>query len=329
MKQKHAAAGKLRRFFIPLTIILLGILIALFIPWNAWSLSSQPHPAQSYEEAVQRIESLQADHRSKMNPACTAQFMTHGQKVKEAIVLVHGYTNCPTEFVPLGKEFYDLGYNVLIAPLPHHGLADRLNDEQGQLSAKELAAYTDHVVDIAQGLGDQVTILGYSGGGVVTAWAAQNRADVDTAVVMSPAFGFLAIPTLLTAPVMNIVLASPDVFVWWEPELQAKSGFAYTYPRYSKHALAQILRFGYSVQVSAWLRPPSARRIFVVTNANDDSVNNALTAKVAQSWLKHNAQLTIYEFPVSLKLPHDLIDANRSDANTEFVDQKLIDLITK
>jgi alpha-beta hydrolase superfamily lysophospholipase len=329
MKQKHSAAGKLRRFFIPLTIILLGTLIALFIPWNAWSLSSQPHPAQSYEEAVQRIESLQADHQSEMNPVCTAQFMTHGQKVKDAIVLVHGYTNCPTEFVPLGKQFYDLGYNVLIAPLPHHGLANRMNDEQGQLSAKELAAYTDNVVDIAQGLGDQVTILGYSGGGVVTAWAAQNRADVDTAVVMSPAFGYLAIPTPLTAPVMNIVLASPDVFVWWEPELQAKSGFAYTYPRYSKHALAQILRFGFSVQVNAWLRPPSAKRIFVVTNANDDSVNNALTAKVAQSWRKHNAQLTTYEFPVSLKLPHDLIDANKPDGNTEFVDQKLIDLITK
>jgi len=244
-------------------------------------------------------------------------------------VLVHGYTNCPTEFVAFGKQFYDLGYNVLIAPLPHHGLANRMNDEQGQLSAEELAAYTDKMLDIAQGLGNQVTILGCSARGVVTAWAAQNRADVDTAVVMSPAFGYLAIPTALTTPVMNVVLASPDVFVWWEPELQAKSGFDYTYLRYFKHALAQFLRFGFSVQVNARQRPPSAKRIFVVTNANDDSVNNELTAKVAQIWLKQGAQLTTYEFPVNLKLPHDLIDANKSDANTEFVNQKLIDLITK
>src|SRR5690349_12341636 len=329
MKREKVAAEKLRRFLISLTIILLGILSALFIPWNVWSLSSQPHPIESYEEAVQRIESLHADHESEMNPVCTAQFMTHGQKVKDAIVLVHGYTNCPTEFVPLGKQFYDLGYNVLIAPLPHHGLTNRMNDEQSQLSAEELAIYTDRVVDIAQGLGDHVTILGYSGGGVVTAWAAQNRGDVDTAVVISPAFGYLAIPTPLTASVMNLVITLPDVFVWWDPKLKEAEGPDYTYPRYSKHALAQILRFGFSVQGNARKQAPSARRIIVVTNANDDSVNNELTAIVTQSWRDHDAQLTTYEFPVSLKLPHDLIDANKPDANTKFVNQKLIDLVTK
>jgi esterase/lipase len=66
--------------------------------------------------------------------------MTHGKKVERAVVLVHGYTNCPNEFVGLRTRLYDMGYNVLVAPLPH------------------------------QGLGDKVTILGYSCGGVVTAW---------------------------------------------------------------------------------------------------------------------------------------------------------------
>jgi esterase/lipase len=318
-----------KRFIFILLFILSGILLALFIPWNAWALVSHPHPVQGYEEAVKRIELLRADRASEMNPDCITQFMTHGQKVEHVIVLVHGYTSCPKEFVRLGEKLYEQGYNVLIAPLPDHGLTNRLNDEQAQLSAEELAKYTDQVVDIAQGLGDRVSILGISCGGVVTAWAAQNRADVDTAVVISPAFGFLAIPTALTAPVMNLVLATPDVFVWWEPELQAKSGFAYTYPRYSRHALAQIMRFGFSVQINARQHPPLAKRIFVVTNINDDSVNNELTAQVTQSWRQHEAQLMTYEFPVTLKLPHDLIDANKSDANVEVVDEKLIELITR
>jgi alpha-beta hydrolase superfamily lysophospholipase len=329
MNGKQTKAGNLGQFISRLLLILSGILLAVFIPWNAWALSSRPHPVQRYEEAVKRIEHLRADRVSEMNPDCTAQFMTHGQKVQDVIVLVHGYTNCPKEFVRLGEKLYRQGYNVLIAPLPHHGLTNRLNEEQGQLSAEELAKYTDQVVDIAQGLGDRVTILGYSCGGVVTAWAAQNRADVDTAVVISPAFGYLAIPTPLTAPVMNVVLATPDVFVWWEPELQAKSGFAYTYPRYSRHALAQIMRFGFSVQINARQRPPLAKRIFVVTNVNDDSVNNELTAQVTQSWRQHNAQLMTYEFPVTLKLPHDLIDANKSDSNVDVVDEKLIELIAR
>ena len=74
---------------------------------------------------------------------------------------------------------------------------------------------------------------------------------------------------------------------------------------------------------------PLAKRIFVVTHVNDDSVNNELTTQVTQSWREHKVQLNTYEFPVALKLPHDLIDANKSDSNVEVVDQKLIELIAR
>ena len=326
--QKHIKPA--RRKWIRYTFLaVLGVAASFFVPWNVYSLSSHPRPAQNYEEAVQRIEVLKANRLSEMHPDCVAQFMTHGQKVDQVIVLVHGYTNCPKEFVDLGKEFYDLGYNVLIAPLPHHGLKNRLTDEQGDLNANELAAYTDEVVDIARGLGNHLTIMGYSCGGVVTAWAAQNRSDVDTAVVMSPAFGYQAIPTLLTAPVMNYVIAAPDVFEWWDPEVQAAASPDYTYPRYSKHALAQIMRLGFSVQVKSWFSTPLAKQVIVVTNANDDSVNNELTARVARHWLDHDAQLIKYEFPASLQLPHDLVDSNKPKSNTVVVNEKLIELVTE
>ena len=317
-----------RPWFVVLIILVAGIAFSLFIPWNIGSLTSHAHPVQSYDEALQRIAALDGERAPLMNTDCLTQFMTHGQKVQKVIVLVHGYTNCPKEFIGIGKEFYDLGYNILIVPLPHHGLIDRLNTEQGQLSADELATYSDKVVDIAQGLGDEVTILGISCGGVVTAWAAQNRSDVETAVVISPAFGFLEIPTPLTAPAMNAVIALPDAFVWWDSETKEKYGDYYTYPRYSKHALAQIMRFGFSVQVDARKRHPSAGRIFVVTNANEDSVNNELAIEVADHWRQQGAQLVTYEFSANLGLPHDLIDPNKPHANTELVNQKLIDLLT-
>ena len=44
-------------------------------------------------------------------------------------------------------------------------------------------------VDIAAGLGDQVTIAGLSAGGVVAAWAAQHRRDVHRAVLIAPSLG--------------------------------------------------------------------------------------------------------------------------------------------
>ena len=65
-----------------------------------------------------------------MNPVCETQFMTHHRKVDRAVVLVHGYTTCPEQFHALGQRFFDLGYNVLSAPLPQHGFADRMTDAQ-------------------------------------------------------------------------------------------------------------------------------------------------------------------------------------------------------
>jgi len=314
-------------------LVILAILgiptTSLFVPWNIGGLVSHSNPAQSYDEAVQRIQALQTNDASRMNPECAAQFMTHGQKTDKVIILVHGYTNCPAQFKELGQRFYDLGYNVLIAPLPHHGLADRMTDEQGQLKAEELAAYADQMVDIADGLGKEVTMVGLSAGGVTTAWAAQNRKDVNLAVIISPAFGFQAIPTAVTAPTMNIVSILPDTFVWWDETLKINSLPTYAYPRYSKHALAQIMRLGFAVQNKAKGQSPAATRVLVITNANDTSVNNTLTAEVVSDWTSQGANIKTFEFPITLGLAHDLIDPTQPNQPIDIVYPKLIELITE
>lgn len=320
-----------RRWWIVLLIlgIVLAVVFIVLTPWNISNLSSHPHPVQSYEEALQRVATLRGQESGEMNPDCQLQLMTHDKKVDRAIILVHGYTNCPQQFHELGQRFYDLGYNVLIAPLPHHGLADRMTDAQGQLKAEELAAYADETVDIAQGLGEQVTMMGISAGGVTTAWAAQNRSDIDLAVIISPAFGFKQIPKVLTAAIMNIYLSLPDSFVWWDPVLQAEAPPAYTYPRYSKHALVEILRLGFAAQDDARRMQPAAKKMVVVFNANDNSVNNDLTMDVVKNWQAHVANLTTYEFSADLKLVHDLIDPNQPEQRIDIVYPRLIDLTSQ
>ena len=205
MRKTGTIGSRIWRGFLILLAIIAIIAAGLFVPWNTGGLASHSKPAQNYAEAVQRIQALQENDASKMNPDCITQFMTHGQKTEKVIIFVHGYTSCPAQFKELGQRFHALGYNVLIASLPRHGLADRMTDKQGQLRAEELTAYADQMVDIADGLGEQITMAGLSAGGVTTAWAAQNRKDVDLAVIISPAFGFKTIPTNLTAPVMNVL----------------------------------------------------------------------------------------------------------------------------
>ncbi len=314
-------------------LLILAILLAavwiIIIPWNVTNLASHPHPAQSYEEAIRRIEALQALEPQDMNPVCRLQLMTHGDKVDRTIILVHGYTNCPQQFRDLGQDFYDAGYNVLLAPLPHHGLADRMTEAHAQLTAEELAAYADKTVDISQGLGEQVAMMGISGGGVTTAWAAQNRSDLDLAVIIAPTFGFKQIPTSLTGAAMNMYTLMPDSYVWWDPVKKADYPPLYAYPRYSQHALVELLRIGFATRASAERLQPAAKKLVVVSNANDNAVNNPLTMEVVRTWQAHGANVTTYEFAADLKLGHDLIDPTQPDQRIDIVYPQLITLTSQ
>ena len=325
-RQKLRLIRPWRTGLLILGIALIIVAFVIMTPWKVPNVSSQPHPAASYPEALQSVETLQAQEPPDMNPLCRLQLMTHAKKVEQAIILVHGYTNCPQQFRALGQRFYDIGYNVLIAPLPHHGLADRLTEAHGQLTAEELAAYADQTVDIAQGLGERVTMMGISAGGVTTAWAAQYRPDIDLAVIISPAFGFKQIPTPLTAAAMNLYTFLPNSFTWWDPVRQLQGSPEHQYPRYSTHALVQTLRLGFAIQAQAQREKPAAQKIVVVFNANDDSVNNVLTMDVVKNWQAHAANLTTYEFEASLKLGHDIIDPTQPYQQIDIVYPRLIEL---
>jgi pimeloyl-ACP methyl ester carboxylesterase len=317
--------------FIGLFLLILAsllVLISLFRkPQNISLLSSHPAPVQDYAEAAQRIETLHLREPAGMNPDCTLQFLTHGKKVNRAIVLVHGYTNNARQFIELGRRFHELGYNVLIANLPYHGLADRMNTEHACLTAEQLVTYADETIDIARGLGDQVIMLGLSMGGIVTAWAAQNRPDLDLAVVISPAFGARVIPTPLTAAAMNIVLRLKDVFIWWNPKLKENVPPPYGYPRFSLHVVAQTMRLGFATQARARSLPPAAKKIVVVFNPSDMAVNNALNMQVVKLWQAQHGNVSTYEFEASLNLEHDFIDPSQPNQQVDLVYPRLIDLV--
>ncbi len=121
----------------------------------------------------------------------------------------------------------------------------------------------------------------------------------------------------------------PDAYTWWDPTLQAALTPLHAYPRYSKHALAQTLRIGFSVQLSSEQFPPAAKKIIVITNANDTTVNNPLTAQVVANWQGHGAQITTYEFPANLGLLHDMIDPAQPGQRVDVVYPELITLTTQ
>jgi hypothetical protein len=66
----------------------------------------------------------------------------------------------------------------------------------------------------------------------------------------------------------------------------------------------------------------------VITNANDESVNNAVVAEFAQLWLEHGEQfLQTFQFEHELQIPHDMITATRPNGRTDIVYPKLLEII--
>ena len=74
---------------------------------------------------------------------------------------------------------------------------------------------------------------------------------------------------------------------------------------------------------------PAANRLIVVTNASDTSVNNLLTSQVVTDGQRHGVNITTFEFPLSLRLGHDLIDPSQPVQRIDIVYPQLIELMTK
>ncbi|HMN90041.1 MAG TPA: alpha/beta fold hydrolase [Saprospiraceae bacterium] len=298
------------------------LVVLLSIPWGAHRLRMYPNPSVDYADAFQRIEILKSLETNDLNPLCQLQFYTHGERVARVAILVHGYTSCPQQFADLGKRFYDAGYNVLIAPLPHHGLKDRMTEQHRQLSAQEMAAYADQVLDIAQGLGENVLMAGLSAGAVVTAFAARHRAGLGVGIVISPAFGYKGVPTWAAPIAMNLYALMPNSYGWWDAARQEQGGALHGYPRHSSRALAALLRLGFAARMGKL----KAQQLIVVTNSNDAAVNNQLIYSTIHRWEQQGVQLRTYEFSSAWQLDHDLIEPTHPKARTDLVYPVLLKL---
>lgn len=298
-----------------------------FTPLGLDPLVSAPHPAANFEEAAARIEALQAQDGAEINPVCRTRFLSHGRKTEKTIVLLHGLSNCPEQFGPLGDIFFNLGYTVLIPRFPHHGYSDRMTTAQENLTAEELARFGDEVADIAQGLGDEVIVTGFSMGGALTAWLAQQRSDIDRAVLIAPALGLGTIPADTTDAFAAGLLELPNFFMWWDPRLKEEMPPEHGYPRFASHALGQLLRLGAKTRQLAAQSPPATTDFLLITNENDLAVNNGLVDAQGQVWQSGGANVQTYTFPHNLGLEHDLIDTQSRTQQIERVYPILVELI--
>lgn len=308
-------------------IVLVGLMI---LPADNPSLyASHPNPAANYAEAIKRVENLRTAETG-FNPECHTILLTHGAKTAKVIIFADGYGSCSASFKELGTQFYDRGYNVLVVPLPYNGLADRMTDEHAKLRAEDLVRYADEVVDIGRGLGDHLTLAGISAGGLATGWAAQQRQDIDLAVLISPGFGFKVVPEPLTLFASRAFNLLPNMYIWNDPELKNHVLPYHSYPRISTRSASQILRLSLATQALMRQKAPAAGSILVITNLDEPGVSLGAISKVVDLWQSYGTtDVQTYQFPADLHLPHGLIDVQEPAQNVAVVYPKLLELIDR
>jgi pimeloyl-ACP methyl ester carboxylesterase len=295
-------------------------------------LTSTPHPAGDYDEALARFATMQALDGPEINPVCRSTLLTHDERTEQVIVLVHGITNCPRQFVRLAPLFFDRGYNVLIPRIPWNGFADQSGTAMEHLTAPDLRAFSDEIVDIAGGLGEHSTVLGLSGGGVVAAWIAQCRSDVERVVVIAPCIGIVAnAPFGYTGNVAVNRFATALMHVLPNMMTQTfrpmKGGPPHNYQGFATRGLGQTTELGLTIYDAARTQPPAARTIAMVTNDRDIAVNNVLARALARRWQATSpGQVTNYVFRQASKLDHDIIDPTQKNQRVDYVYPILMDL---
>ncbi len=254
-----------------------------------------------------------------VNPVCQSRLYTHGHRVEQSLVLLHGFTNCPQQMDTLGRQFFEQGWNVFIPRYPRHGYKDRLTTAIAELRADHLVALANRSAEVGAGLGERVTVAGLSLGAILTGLLAQIRVGIDRAVLIAPMLGLKPIPGPVLASVTQVASRVPNFYMWWDARLKDRAGPQYGYPRFSTHAYTALFETGRMLVSAARSSPPQARSLVVVTNAAEPRLDNRFTYRLIDAWRRHGASVETFEFPLGDGLPHDLIDPGNAAQNTSLV----------
>jgi len=303
-------------------LLALAVGLAATIPLRSGDLRSHPYPAADYRAAINQVERRQAADDRVVAPGGRTVLLTHGRRTPRVDVLLHGFTDSPSQFAELADSLYQRGDNVYVPRLPHH--AERSGDARALagLTAVQLRQTADSAVDVATALGDTVVVVGLSVGGTMAAWMGQHRAEVRRVVMIAPAFEAGRVPSRLEGFLINLTERLPNVTRRSAPD----SARPDRNPGFATHALAEVLRLGKAVEKNADREPPKAAAFAFMLNDFDRTVSSGGSLKVAKEWDAHGARVSVYAFPASLGMPHNVLDGREPGGQPSLVLPEVIAL---
>jgi len=289
--------------------------LAATIPLRSGDMRSHPFPAADYRSALDRVARRQVADDRVVVPSGRTVLLTHGARTPRVDILLHGFTDSPNQFAELADSLFRDGDNVYVPRLPHH--AEHSGDARALagLTAVQLRQTADSAVDIAAALGDTVVVVGLSVGGTVAAWMGQYRTEVHRVVMIAPAFEAGRVPSRLQRFMINLTERLPNVTRRSAPDTARPD----RNPGFATHALAEVLRLGRAVDAAAKKKRPKAGEFTLVLNDRDRTVKSSAALDIAKEWESHGAKVSVYAFPASLGLPHNVLDGREPSGQPQLV----------
>ena len=294
--------------------VVLVIVLMAILPVSTTGLGATPHPAPTYAAATARFAQVQTEDAAA-RPVCKSRLFADGHRTARVVVLFPGLTNGPAQMIELAQKLHADGANVLVLRAPGQGMPGGV-ENMADVSAEDFRDFASGAVDIAHGLGAQTTVVGLSLGGMLAAWAAEERPDVYRAVVIAPAFQLGSVPAWVNDAFVNVFSRLPNINI---PGSGIESvPHAYP-PGTATWPTAEMFRLGRQVMQRAGTGHPNARYIDLLLNDADGTVSNDAALEWAAQWRAYGHVVTVVHIPACVGLPHDTIDPAQPGQDTALV----------
>ena len=234
----------------------------------------------------------------------------HGSRRKRAIVLLHGMTASPAQFERVAQSLFDARAQRRGSPPAASRTRRSLSTALARLRPDDLYRAVRDYVEVAHELGEEVTVAGFSLGGLLAAWIGQ-RYSIDRCVPIAPFFGIAWIPNRFMNTVAERCCVCPIVSIggirFYAIGASPRAG----YPRYATHAIAHSYRIARGLLDEALTIRPGAREIAIITNAREVAVNNYAIRRFYRRWQRHRPNDVTLEVISGLPLSHDIVSPER------------------
>ncbi len=262
--------------------------------------------SQTIKAIIQQTETVESALPLK-NEACRSQFFFHPHPTAKVCLFLHGFTAGPYQFEPIGKAFYQEGYNVLIPLQPGHGQAGDWNRDCPPPLPTDIQVYQQFALEWLQiaraalqspkgSLSKQVIVGGLSSGATLAAWLAVDYPQyIEKTLLFAPYLGSKL------AGIDWLVRRLPCYYEW--PNKDDSGNFGYKGFRFP--ALKLFLNLGREIlsRASEMRTAP----MLVIASESDRAVSRHKQQTLFKSVLQHQPQSWYYCFDKSFQIHHRMM----------------------